>query len=98
MTIIKTNTLHHIESNRVLQIARIKIYDILYPFFRNIVQQITRSIAVRINESNSPARLNILDGHIFQKFRLTHSSRSDNINVPSSIILFDTKTPSLITK
>src|SRR3989344_4592632 len=96
MTVIKTNALHDIKSNWIGKISGIKINYVLYPIRRNMIQNIINRIAVGVYISYAASGLNILNGHILQKFRLAHSGRTNHIHMASSIILLNAKAPLII--
>ncbi len=67
MTKLGADLFQRIESQRISRIRRIKINNVIEPFFGNEINHFIGQFAVRINHRQTPAGFNIRNGHIFQK-------------------------------
>ena len=67
MTLIVSHVFHHVEPNGIVGIKGRKIDDIIDALIRHEVEQLLGGRAVRIDEANPLAVLDVLDRHVFEE-------------------------------
>ena len=77
--------LKHIHANRVLDVGRIKIDNIVDPFLGDALKQGLYGISVRIDKSEAAPITHILKCKVFKKDRFTHTSLANHIHVATTV-------------
>jgi hypothetical protein len=69
----------------MLNVGRIEIYDIIHATGRNVIKQVERKIAVRINDAHSMTRFDVFEDHIAKQCRLARTAFADDVEMLSSV-------------
>ena len=91
MPILRCGLGEQIESDGVIEVARMEIDRLLGPNRRNVKKQILRQIAMRINEADTVALLDELKDEIAQERRFPGTCLSDDVGVIACISQIETK-------
>ena len=91
MAILGRGLRKQIESDGVIEVARMEIDRLLGPNRRNVKKQILRQIAVRVDEADTVALLDELKDEIAQERRLPGTCFSDDVGVVAGISQIETK-------
>ena len=76
MPVFRINSLQDIEGDGMIQIARVKINDIINTVLRHKVQNFFGQLPVRVDDGYALAALYVMDSHILVKLRLAHAGHN----------------------
>src|SRR3989344_1557554 len=88
MAFVWSYVFHDIERNRILHIKGRKIKNIFHPVFRYKIKKLFRRISMGVYKSQPFTILNILNGHIDEKSRLTHSRLTYSVKMLRTLLGF----------
>ena len=77
----------HIHTNRMLNIGRIKVNNIINSLLWHTLEQGLYSITVRIDKGKPTAITHVLEGKILKKDRFTHTGLPNYIHVAATIFI-----------
>ena len=82
---VVADILHHVEPDGVVGIKRREIDDVFDALVRDEVEEFLGGRAVRVDECDALAVLNVLDSHVFEQRGFTHTRLADDINVFAAV-------------
>ncbi len=79
--------LKHVEPERAVNIRRVEIDNILVPLRRNHGEHIKNVVAVRVNEADSLASLDVLLDERLEESRLSGSCLPNDVEMPKAVLV-----------
>ena len=79
----------NIETDRIINIRRVKVDDIVDAVRGNAFDHVFGKVAVRIDDPHAMAGVNVGHHHVLDHCRLAHAGFSDNVNVPAAVVGLD---------
>src|SRR3989344_6996564 len=96
MPLVLRDLLHNVERNGILDVRRAEIDDILDTMLGYEAEDALGIFAVRVHDRDAAARLDVLDGHVFQERGFPHPRLPDDIDVLATISAPNAKTLSRV--
>ena len=93
MLILEIRHLQDVEPDRVVNVHWIKVDDVVGSLRRNLREHLFHELTMRINDPDSAARADILQGHVFQKHSLACAGLTDNVGMLAPVFHFDPENP-----
>jgi len=81
MPVIRCYIGEQVKPDREVNVARIEIYQMVSALGRYVIQQFLGQIAVRVNQSNTMPKFDVLQNQIAQQSSLTRTGLSDDVDV-----------------
>src|SRR4051812_18051370 len=85
MTVVDRNAIQGIESNRVVQVSRVKVNEIVGSSRWNMIEQFLGQITVGIDQADAVAGGDVLHDQIPEQRSFSRACFSDHINVVTAI-------------
>ena len=89
MAFVIADVFHDVERYRLVEIERREVHDVIYAMRRNVIKEFVRRAAVRVDECQTLAILNILNSHVLEEGRFAHARLANHVHVTAAVFRLD---------
>lgn len=81
VAVVRRDVRQDVQADGELQVGRVEVHEVVGPLRRDVVQDLIREVAVRVDEADAVPEGDVLHDHVMQEGRLAAARLADDVDV-----------------